>query len=324
MRRPNSGAQFLFSLSLLAVAACGGEDGTLAQGATGATSATGASGATAAAAKAEPYSYPAPVSGHYKEANTGEFDLVDGVAWGPTRGGETAIYVTDKPIASPILGSTCPMAEARAIAILRDARWNEVALDAEDRSRYFSAGTNYHGTSRSEDVGGHEWKFARRNAPDGQIAGKVTHKYYGSFDFDLPVRRPAVPEVSEIERMDGGLSKSDMPALDATAAVAGLARIRAAALAHDLPGWLSAQGFSPQQIAAIRGLEGIDADLEQHALHFLSPETPKGSEETEMYPGAGYVRGEGANSKGAKFINYYYLVPCGDRVLLGMIGENPQ
>ena len=88
--------------------------------------------------------------------------------------------------------------------------------------------------------------------------------------------------------------------------------------------WLAAQGFSAEQIAAIRGLEGIDADLEQHALHFLQPETPKGEEETEMHTGEGYVRAEGANSAGAKFINYYYLVPCGDRLLLGMIGENPQ
>ena len=43
-----------------------------------------------------------------------------------------------------------------------------------------------------------------------------------------------------------------------------------------------------------------------------------------MHTGEGYVRAEGANSAGAKFINYYYLVPCADRLLLGMIGENPQ
>ena len=115
-----------------------------------------------------------------------------------------------------------------------------------------------------------------------------------------------------------------MPTPDAAAVSATFARIRAAALAKDLKGWLAAQGFSAEQIAAIRGLAGIDADLEQHALHFLSPETPKEAEETEMHTGEGYVRAEGANSAGAKFINYYYLVPCGDRLLLGMVGENPQ
>ncbi len=325
MRKLHDGARFLFTLSLFGAVACGGGEAA-GPAKPGASDRSGSAAVPAEEAKPQPYSYPAPVSGHYKEANTGDFDLVDGVAWGPTRAGETAVFVTDKPIASPILGTACPMAEARAIAVLRDARWNEVALDGGGKSRYFGAGTNYNGTSRSEDVGSHDWKFSRRD-PSGEgerIAGKVTHKYYGSFDFDLPVRKPTILEVSEIERMDGGLSKGDMPALDASAAIAVFAKIRAAALAHDLPGWLSAQGFTAAQIAAIRGLEGIDADLEQHALHFLSPETPKGSEETEMYPGAGYVRGEGANSKGAKFINYYYLVPCGDRVLLGMVGENPQ
>jgi hypothetical protein len=285
---------------------------------------TSAAAAAAVAAKPEPYTYPPPVSGHYKESNIGEFDLVDGIAWGPTRAGETAVYVTDKPIASPILGTTCPMAEARALSVLRNARWNEVDLDAAGKSRYYGAGSQYDGTSRSEDVGGHEWKFARSGETPGRIAGRVTNKYYGSFEFDLPVRQPGVAEVSEIERMDGGLSKPDMPAPEAAKVLAVFAQIRAAALARDLQGWLAAQGFSAGQIAAIRGLAGIDADLEQHALHFLSPETPKGAEETEMHPGEGYVRGEGANSAGAKFINYYYLVPCGERRLLGMIGENPQ
>ncbi len=323
MSLKNNGGRILVALGLLGALACGkGEAGP-------ATSDASDAGATpkatpAAEAKPKPYTYPAPVSGHYKEANTGDFDLVDGIAWGPTLAGETAVYVTNKPIASPILGAACPMAEARALSVLRDARWNEIDLDATGKSRYFSAGTQYSGTSRSEDVGGHEWKFARREAAAEQIAGKLTHKYYGNFEFDLPVRKPSALEVSEIERMDGGLSKGDMTTPDAAAVSAALAKIRAAALAKDLRGWLAAQGFSAEQIAAIRGLEGIDADLEQHALHFLSPETPKEAEETEMNPGTGYVRAEGANSAGAKFINYYYLVPCGDRLLLGMIGENPQ
>lgn len=276
--------------------------------------------------KAQPFNYPSPANGHYKESNTGDFDLVDGVAWGPTRAGATAVYVTDKQIASPVLGAACPMAEARALSVLRNARWVEVDLDAKGKSRYFSAGTQYDGTSRSEDVGSPDWKFSGRDGegPGERIAGVVKHKYYGRFDFDLPVRRPSQPEVSEVERMDGGLARADMPAPDAAAALAVFAKVRAAALAKDLPAWLAAQGFSPEQIAAIRGLEGIEADLEQHALHFLSPEAAPESTETEMSPGAGWVRAEGANSAGAKFINYYYFVPCGGRLLLGMVGENPQ
>ncbi len=319
MSQLHCGARFLFTLSLLGAAACGnGESGAVPPGAE-ATAKT-----PAAEAKVMPYTYPAPVSGHYKEGNSGEFDLVDGLAWGPTRAGETAIYVTDKPIASPVLGATCPMAEARALSVLRNARYNTVDLDAKGKSRYYGAGTQYDGTSRSEDVGSHDWKFSRRDVAEGRIAGRVTNRYYGSFEFDLPVRKPTVLEVSEIERMDGGLYKTDMATPDAAAVSATFAKIRAAALAKDLKGWLAAQGFSAEQIAAIRGLAGIDADLEQHALHFLSPETPKEAEETEMHTGEGYVRAEGANSAGAKFINYYYLVPCGDRLLLGMIGENPQ
>ena len=316
----NKGGRIPVALGLLAALACGKGDAGPAYSDAGAP----ASVAPAAEAKPEPYSYPAPVSGHFKEANTGDFDLVDGIAWGPTRAGATAVYVTDKPIASPVLGATCPMAEARALSVLRNARWNEVDLDTRGKSRYYGYGTQYNGTSRSEDVGGHGWKFTRREVAADRIAGKVTNQDYGNFEFDLPVRKPAIAEVSEIERMDGGLSKGDMPTPDAAAVSATFAKIRAAALAKDLKGWLAAQGFSAGQIAALRGLAGIDADLEQHALHFLSPETPKEAEETEMHPGEGYVRGEGANSAGVKFINYYYLVPCGDRLLLGMVGENPQ
>ena len=232
----NKGSRFLAALGLLGALACGKGDAGPAY--SDASDAGGTPKATPAAeAKPQPYSYPAPVSGHYKETNTGDFDLVDGLAWGPTRAGETAVYVTDKPIASPVLGATCPMAEARALSVLRDARWNEVNLDPSGKSRYFGAGTQYSGTSRSEDVGGRDWSFTpKEGAGDGRIAGKVTNRYYGSFDFDLPVRQPTVPEVSEIERMDGGLSKGDMPAPDAAAVIATFAKIRTAALAGDLRG----------------------------------------------------------------------------------------
>src|SRR5262249_12021958 len=67
-----------------------------------------------------PYAYPAPVKGHYKEINTGDFDLVDGISYAAGEG--TVVLATEKPIASPILaGSICPMTQARAIALIRNA-----------------------------------------------------------------------------------------------------------------------------------------------------------------------------------------------------------
>ncbi|HVR93326.1 MAG TPA: hypothetical protein VHI75_05745, partial [Casimicrobiaceae bacterium] len=50
--------------------------------------------------KVAAYTYPAPVKGHYKEINIGEFDLVDGIAYPATGGAGTVVYVTEKPIAS--------------------------------------------------------------------------------------------------------------------------------------------------------------------------------------------------------------------------------
>jgi hypothetical protein len=44
------------------------------------------------------------------------------------------------------------MAEARALSVLRNARWNEVDLDAKGKSRYFGAGTQFSGTSRSKNA----------------------------------------------------------------------------------------------------------------------------------------------------------------------------
>src|SRR5438105_6035096 len=59
--------------------------------------------------KVAPYPYPAPVKGHYKEINIGEFDLVDGIAYPPADGWDTVVYDTDKPSSSPIIaGSSCP------------------------------------------------------------------------------------------------------------------------------------------------------------------------------------------------------------------------
>ena len=95
--------------------------------------------------KVAPYTYPAPVKGHYKEINIGEFDLVDGVAYPATGGAGTVVYVTDKPIASPMIaGSACPMTQARVLAELRNARYLEVTL-SHGTSKYFAAGTYFGG-----------------------------------------------------------------------------------------------------------------------------------------------------------------------------------
>ena len=91
--------------------------------------------------KAPPYTYPAPVKGHYKEINIGEFDLVDGIAYPASGGGGTVVYATNKPIASPMLtDSACPMTQARVLTELRNGRFVEVTLDAAGRSKYFAAG----------------------------------------------------------------------------------------------------------------------------------------------------------------------------------------
>lgn len=87
---------------------------------------------------------PTPVRGHFKEINTGDFDLVDGIAWASE--GETVVYVTSKAIASAALASSpCPMTQARFLTALRDAGWNEVTLDAKGTSNYYGNGTPYAG-----------------------------------------------------------------------------------------------------------------------------------------------------------------------------------
>ena len=94
MSHVHGGARFLFTMGLLGSVACGGKDpGPVTHGAGGGAPAA----APAAEAPPEPYTYPAPVSGHYQEVNTGDFDLVDGLAWGPTRAGETAVSTSQPP-----------------------------------------------------------------------------------------------------------------------------------------------------------------------------------------------------------------------------------
>jgi len=267
-----------------------------------------------------PYIYPAPVKGHYEEVNTGNFDLVDGIAYAGNGG--TVVYVTAKSIASPVLGgSTCPMTQARALTLLRNAGFLEVELDASGRSKYFAGGTPYAGRGREEDVGGRYWRIRGGKVADGRVAGSVTYTGHGQFEFDLPVAKPGVNEVGEGDRVQGRRADQTRRTPTEGEVTAAYAAMRRAALAKDLEAMLTIQGFGAKQIAAIRGLPGIDADLAAHADRFLDPGAP---EEPAVSAGMGQVGGRGKNSKGAAFFNFYEFAPCGDKLVLVGIGENPQ
>jgi len=161
--------------------------------------------------KPAPYVYPPPVKGHYKEINIGEFDLVDGIAYTATGRGGTVVYVTDKPIASPMLAeSACPMTQARALTELRNARFAEVTLDPAGRSKYFAAGTAFGGSSREQDVGAHPWS-AKLKSDAGRAVGSVMHKRDGHFEFDLPVSSPKVNEISQGDWIYGQRADQSAP-----------------------------------------------------------------------------------------------------------------
>ena len=274
----------------------------------------------AGAAAPTPYIYPAPVKGHYEEVNTGNFDLVDGIAYAGDGG--TVVHVATKPIASPVLGhSSCPMTQARALTLLRNAGFLEVTLDASGRSKYFAGGTPYEGRGREEDVGGRYWKIGGGKVAGGRIAGSVSYKGRGGFEFDLPVAKPGVNEVSEGDRVQGRRVDETRRAPSEGEVTAAYTAMRSAARAKDLTAMLTAQGFDGKQIEAIRELPGIDADVAAHADRFLDPGAP---EEAAVSAGLGQVGGRGKNSKGAAFFNFYEFAPCGDKLVLVGIGENPQ
>jgi hypothetical protein len=272
------------------------------------------------AAAPAPYVYPAPVKGHYKEVNTGDFDLVDGIAY--TASGGTVVFVTEKAIASPVLaGSTCPMTQARALALLRKSAYLEVTVDAAGRSNYFAAGVPYGGQSREEDVGGRYWKITGGKPAEGRVSGSVAYRGHGGFEFDLPVSKPGVNEVSMGDRVHGTRSDETRRAPTRDEVVAAYTAIRRAALAKDLEAMLRVQGFDAKQVEAIRGLPGIEADLPDHADRFMVPGDP---EEADVRPGYGQVGGRGKNSKEKAFFNFYEFAPCGEKLVLVGIGENPQ
>jgi len=266
------------------------------------------------------YTYPAPVKGHYKEVNIGEFDVVDGIAYPAPGGAGTVVYVTSKPIASPMLaGSACPMTQARMLTQLRAASFMEVTL-AHDASKYFAAGNAFGGSSREEAGGGHYFSGKMKDDPDRAV-GVVAHRLHGHFEFDLPLSSPTVTEVSEGDRIHGIRSDPAAPRPAEQPVTAAYKAVHDAALKKDLKALLAAQGFDAKQIAAIRGLDGIDADLAVYSDRFLISNVP---DEFSAKPGTAYVRAEGVNSKGKKFANYYHFTPCGERLVLVSIAENPQ
>jgi hypothetical protein len=307
-------------LGIVALVACSSPSNTTA------SNRSGAAPAAAAAAKPEPppppFEYAAPVKGHYKEINTGDFDLVDGIAY-PAMGGKgTVVFVTSKPIASPVLtASSCPMTQARAIAVIRNSAWAEVTIDRAGRSKFYSAGTQYEGSGRSTDVGGREWTINGGKPADGAIAGTVAYRGRGTFEFSLPVTKPGVNEVSESDEMDDRRWDDTRRAPTEAELIKTYDELRKAALARDLKAMLELQGFDARQVQAVRGLPGIDADLAAHADRFLDPGAP---EEPDVRAGRGAVGARGKNSKGAAFFNFYEFAPCGDKLVLTSIGLNPQ
>lgn len=288
-----------------------------------ASSAPSASAGKAAKAAVEekvpPYAYAAPVKGHIKEVNIGEFDLVDGIAYTALEGGGTVVYVASKPIASPMLvDSACPLAQARALSKLRNASFGEVTLDAAGRSRYFAAGTPFGGSLTDLTAGA--WS-SKLKTEGGHAAGSVTHKRYGRFEFDLPLSNPKVDELSFGDRDQKRRSPATMPKPPEQAVTAAYVALRDAALRKDLKATLAAMGFDARQVAAIRGMEGIDADFLVFADRFLAPGT---TGDPSTRPGSGHVRGEGVKANGRKYFNDYYFDLCGDRLILtGIVEQSP-
>jgi len=271
--------------------------------------------------KPPPYTYPAPAKGHYKEVNIGEFDVVDGIAYTATGNAGTVVYVTSKAIASPLLAdSACPMTMARALTELRNASYMEVTLNSKGISKYFAAGTAFNGSSKDTSPGGRYWQ-SRLKQDGSHATGNVVHRTDGHFEFDMPVYTPQVSEFSEGDGSDGLRYDKTLPKPTEAAVNAAFKALHDAALKKDLKALLAAQGFDSKQVAAIRGLEGIDADFALYADRFLTPGNP---DDFTARPGTAYVHTLGVNSKGKKFANYYHFVPCGTQLVMVRIAENPQ
>lgn len=266
--------------------------------------------------KVPSYAYPPPVKGHLKEANIGEFDLVDGIAYPSMSGSGTVVYVASKPIASPMLvDSACPLTQARALSKLRNASFAEITLDAGGKSKYFDAGMPFGGSLT--DLTPRNWSSTLKT-DTGRAVGGVVHRQYGRYEFDIPLSNPKVDQISDGDRQQ----KRKLPATTAKpgaqAITAAYLALRDAALKKDLKATLSALGFDAKQSAAIRGMDGIDADFLVFADRFLTPGTPGDPWDK---PGAGQVRGEGVKASGKKYFNDYYFDACGDHLVLTHIVE---
>jgi len=267
--------------------------------------------------KVPPYAYAAPVKGHVKEVNIGAFDLVDGIAYAAASGAGTVVYVASRPIASPMLAdSACPLAQARALATLRKANYAEVTLDAKGRSRYFAAGTPSSGSLTA--LSPRDWTSALKTDA-GKVAGNVVHRNYGWFEFDLPLSHPSVDELSYGDRQKERKLAATTPAPSEKDVIAAYVAVRDAVHRKDLKATLSAMGFDAKQVAAIRGMDGIDADFLGFTHRFLAPGTP-----AEPWTRLGQVQviGEGNRANGSKkYRNGYYFDLCGDRLVLTGIAE---
>jgi hypothetical protein len=297
--------------AVLLLLGCGNE-----QGAGGAAPKADAGTHKTVEAKPAAYTYPAPVKGHIKEINIGEFDLVDGIAYPSMSGTGTVIYVASKPIASPMLvDSACPLTQARAQSKLRNASFGEITLDPAGRSKYFSAGTPFGGSLT--DLTPRDWSSTLKTDA-GRASGSVTHRQYGKYEFDLPLSTPKFDQISDGDQQQKRKLPATTPKPGAQAITAAYVALRDAALKKDLKATLSALGFDAKQIAAIRGMDGIDADFLVFADRFLTPGTPGDPGDK---PGAGQVRGEGLKASGKKYFNDYYFDVCGDHLVLTHIVE---
>jgi hypothetical protein len=266
--------------------------------------------------KVSPYIYPAPVKGHIRELNIGEFDLVDGIAYPAMSGAGTVIYVASKPIASPLLvDSACPLTQARALSKLRNASYGEITLDAAGRSKYFAAGTPFGGSLTH--LTPRDWSSTLKTDA-GRAAGGVVHRQYGKYEFDLPLSNPRFDQISDGDRQQKRRLDATTAKPTGQAVIAAYVALRDVALKNDLKGTLSALGFDAKQSVAIRGMDGIDADFLVFADRFLTPGTP-GDPWSKL--GAGQVRGEGVKASGKKYFNDYYFDLCGDRLVLTAIVE---
>ena len=295
----------------VAVAGCGKEDASSGAG----TKTGGTAARKVVEEKVPPYSYPAPVKGHVKETNIGEFDLVDGIAY-PAAGGGTVVHVFSKPIASPLLvESSCPLTQARALSKLRNAGFAEVTLDDKGRSKYFAAASPFAGGLT--DFTPRAWTSTLR-LDGARATGNVVHRQYGHFEFDLPMASPTFDQISDGDHDAKRKLDPTTPKPTEQAITAAYIALRDAAHRRDLKATLAAMGFDAKQSLAIRGMEGIDADFAVFTGRFLDPGTPG---DPWKKPGAGQIRGEGLKADGRKFADDYYFDSCGDHLVLVYIVE---